>query len=147
MASGMIKIIKQAAMDAVENGNPCDLRFGTVVSTSPLKVRITSDFTIPESLLVVPNHLTNYSITANLGMGTTGGGGSTSNLSFTVVDERLVISSSVVTVDEGEDVTDDLVAEPVDERMLTMFNALEEGDKVVLIRNQGGKLYYILDRI
>lgn len=58
MATGLIDIMKRASLDAMEANQTCDLRFGTVVSTSPLKVQITNQFTIPQSLLIVPEHLT-----------------------------------------------------------------------------------------
>lgn len=66
MASGLIPAIKQTAMDAVDNAQLCDLRYGEVVSTSPLKVKVTSQFTIPSSLLVVPKHLTNYKVSVTM---------------------------------------------------------------------------------
>lgn len=62
MSTGLLDIMKRASMDAMDNAQMCDLRFGTVVSTSPLKVQVTNLFTIPEALLVVPKHLTNYSV-------------------------------------------------------------------------------------
>lgn len=62
MSTGFIPMIKQAAMDAIQNSQICDLRYGTVVSTSPIKVQITNQLTIPSALLVVPEHLTNHSI-------------------------------------------------------------------------------------
>lgn len=73
-------------MDAVENAQLTDLRYGTVTSVSPLKVQITSQFTIPSSLLVVPKRLKSE-------------------------------------------------------------NPLENGDKVALIRQKGGRSYFILDKI
>lgn len=59
MSSGLIQLIKQVALDAVNNTQMCDLRYGTVVSVSPLKIRVTNQFTIPSSLLVVPERLKN----------------------------------------------------------------------------------------
>lgn len=62
MATGLIDIMKRAAMDANENSKPCDLRYGTVTSESPLKVQITNQFILPESILIVPEHLTDHEI-------------------------------------------------------------------------------------
>ena len=129
MSTGMIEIMKVAAMNAIENSKPCDLRFGTVTSVSPLKVQITTNLVIPESLLIVPQHLTDYSVKANLGVT------DASTVSLSVSDETLIYST-------GSEET-----EPVDERTLTIYNSLEIGDKVALIRNQGAKLFYILDRV
>jgi hypothetical protein len=62
MSTGLLQIIKEASMNAVDNAQMCDLRYGTVTSVSPLKVQITNQFVIPQSLLVVPQRLTNYSL-------------------------------------------------------------------------------------
>lgn len=98
MASGLLKLIKEAAWDAVENSQICDLRYGEVVSIDPLKVRITPQFTLPSSLLIVPHSLTKYNVNFN---------------------------GSFLTVD----------------------NSLKIGDRVALLRQQGGQTYFILDRI
>ena len=62
MASGLIDIMKRASLDAMDANQMCDLRYGTVVSVSPLRIQVTNLFTIPESLLVVPQHLTDYEV-------------------------------------------------------------------------------------
>lgn len=66
MATGLIDIIKRAAMDAIDNAQMCDLRRGTVVSTSPLKIKVTDSLTVPSKLLIVPQHLTKYDVTVEL---------------------------------------------------------------------------------
>lgn len=102
MASGLIKIVKQAALDAMANEQMCDLRYGTVVSTEPLRVQISSQLTIPSTLLVVPQSLTTHRVNVTIG-----------------------------------DVP----------QIMTIRNELKLGDKVVLLRKQGGQSYFILDRI
>lgn len=102
MATGLIEIIKRASLDAMENAQMCDLREGTVVSVSPVKVKVTNLFTIPSSMLIVPQHLTNHDVEVEL---------------------------------FGE------------EQTLTIRNELKVGDKVALLRKQGGQSYFILDRI
>ena len=98
MSTGLLQVIKQAAVDVMENSQLCDLRLGTVSSVSPLKVRINNQLVIPQSLLIVPQHLTKYQIMLN--------------------DESVTIN-----------------------------NSLKIGDKVALLKSQGGKSYFILDRI
>lgn len=114
MATGLIEIMKRASLDAMENGKPCDLRFGNIVSTNPLKVQITTELIIPEALLIVPKHLTNYKVDVSFSGSTTHDG------------------KTFSTSDSG---------------VLTIKNSLKVGDKVALVRNQGGKVYYILDRV
>ena len=62
MATGLIDIMKRASLDAEENSKPADLRVGTVMSTKPLKIQVTNQFVIPESMLIVPEHLTDHEV-------------------------------------------------------------------------------------
>ena len=71
MSTGLIDIIKRASMEAINNAQMCDLRFGTVTSVNPLKVQITNQFTLPQKLLIVPKHLTDYTVEVTLGVETT----------------------------------------------------------------------------
>ena len=121
MASGLIDIMKRAALDATDNAQMCDLRYGTVVSVKPLKVQITNLFTLPESLLVVPQHLTDYEIKV-----TTTGHGWATELG-------------------GADFHRHEINE--NKKTMTVHGALQVGDKVALLRKQGGQSYFILDRI
>ena len=62
MATGLIDVIKRAAMEAIHNAQMCDLRVGTVTSINPLRVQVTNQFTVPEALLIVPKNLTDYDV-------------------------------------------------------------------------------------
>lgn len=139
MSTGILNIVKQASLDAMENAQICDLRYGKVVSASPLKVQITQQFIIPESLLVVPQHLTNYKLECTF---------TESNQSISGVTEK------------SEDLKDE--EDPLKKhthkfsvqlpsrggrQTITVHNGLKVGDKVALVRKQGGQSYFILDRI
>jgi hypothetical protein len=121
MASDLIPLIKKAALDAMDNTQLCDLRYGRVISTSPLKVKVTDQFIIPASLLVVPQHLTNYKMTVN-------------------VDWTTNDNSEPETVDSHNHGIRGT-------KTMTVYNALQTGDKVALLRKQGGNSYFILDRV
>lgn len=114
MSTGLIEIIKRASMDAMENAQMCDLRYGKVISTSPLKVQVTNQFIIPQSLLVVPEHLTDHEVAVTVNWNTT-------------------------TTDHGHKISGN--------NMMMVHGALNIGDKVALLRKQGGQSYFILDRI
>ena len=126
MATGMVKIMKQAAMDVVDNAQMCDLRYGTVISTSPLKVQVTNQFTIPSSLLIVPQHLTDYTVGVSFSWNTESKSGGGGDAAFASHDHAVVSSNN---------------------RVMTIHNGLKVGDKVALLRKQGGQSYFILDRI
>lgn len=129
MASGLIDIMKRSALDAVEAGKPCDLRYGTVISIAPLKVRVTNQFIIPKSMLIVPEYLTDYEIEVTVspdyGWNTqnrSGGGGEAAFASHNhdIYFER---------------------------KKIKIHGALKVGDKVVLLRQAGGQHFLVLDRL
>ena len=124
MSSGLIGIMKEAAMSAMRNEQMCDLRVGTVVSASPLKVQITNQFTLPQSLLIVPQNLTDYELEVTVDWTTGNKSGGSAEASF--ASHNHAISGT---------------------KKIKVHNALKVGDKVALLRKQGGQSYFILDRI
>lgn len=102
MASGLLEVMKLASQQANEAGQPTDLRVGTVTSINPLKVQISSQFTVPSALLIVPQSLTEHEVKVKI---------------------------------------DDV------EKTITIYNELKTGDKVAMLKKQGGQSYLILDRI
>ena len=124
MSTGLIDIIKRASIEAVDNAQMCDLRYGTVVSTSPLKVRVTNLLTIPSSLLVVPEHLTDHTVSVTMNWKTENASGGSGESSYASHSHNIDGTKSI-----------------------TIHNALKVGDKVALLRKQGGQSYFILDRI
>lgn len=133
MASGLVELMKRASMDAMDNAQMCDLRFGKVISTAPLKVQVTNQFIIPQSLLIVPEHLTDHEVAVTIDWNTenhththsisdtyTGGGGASSETHNHKV---------------------------VGKKTMLVHGALKVGDNVALLRKQGGQSYFILDRI
>lgn len=141
MASGLIDIMKRAAIDAEEAGQPCDLRTGTVKTVSPLSIQVSSQLILPESLLIVPEKLTDYTMKVTFDWNTE-----------YVPDHTHSYSGSDSRGDSHSDITDpankhlhQIVSNKT--KTITIHNALQVGDKVVLIRKRGGQFFYILDRI
>lgn len=124
MSSGLVGAVKQAALNAVDNAQMCDLRFGEVVSISPLKIKVTNNFTIPSSLLIVPEHLTNHTVNVSIDWTTGSRSGGSGDSAFS--EHNHSVSGN---------------------KTMTINGALKLGDKVALLRKQGGQSYFILDRI
>ena len=120
MSTGLVNLIKQIAVDAVDNSKIPDLRFGTVMSESPLKVRVTNQFIIPESMLIIPQHLTDYEVKVTIDL-----------------------TYEWETQDESEHNHDIMI----NQKKMKIHNKLKTGDKVALLRKQGGQSYFILDRL
>jgi hypothetical protein len=74
-------------------------------------VQVTHQFTIPESMLVVPQHLTDYEVDVDL--------------DWKDEDDTPILGT----------------------KKLKINNGLKVGDKVAIMRKQGGQSYTILDRV
>ena len=139
MSTGLLNIIKVASMDAVDNAQLCDIRYGTVSSTSPLKVKITNQLIIPQSLLVVPHHLTNYSVECTMSQSEESISGETEKSDGLKNEDKLLSEHThkfTISTGGGES-----------KQTIIINNALKVGDRVALLRQRGGQSYFILDRI
>ena len=76
MTTGILDVVKQVAVGAVEADKPSDWMVGTVVSDKPLKIKVSNTLILPATFLVVPKHLTDYSVdvTVSWVTGDQGGG-------------------------------------------------------------------------
>ncbi|WP_240415663.1 DUF2577 domain-containing protein [Paenibacillus periandrae] len=116
----ILNIIKQAGSGAVEAGNPVNILFGNVTSSNPLEVNVDQRFTLSEDFLIIPESLTAFTIELNHqhSYQDAGAGG------------------------DGTRSTDTALMEPI-----VIRRGLEAGDKVLLVRMQGGQQFIVLDRV
>lgn len=131
----LLPIIKQAAMDAVDATNPCDILTGTVINNSPLEVRVDSSLILRASdgVLEIAESLMEKEIKIPL------------NLQLT--------AEAVEFIPEGEaDVTafashSHPINSVSEELTIKISDGVQIGDKVILIRKAGGQRFYVIDRL
>lgn len=139
MSTSLLGIIKEATMNTMANSQLCDLRYGKVVGVSPLKVQITNQFVLPQSLLVVPQHLTTYEIECTVAQSTEQVSGKT--------EESEELEGEIEPISTHTHKFSITQSSGGSKQKITVHNALKLGDKVALLREQGGQSYFILDRI
>ena len=119
-AKGIIKKVHQAAVEAVESTKPVNVCFGKVISASPLQI-------LTEKQLVLSRNVTDFKtkITA----------GNIKNYYYTgdVNSGTAPVSPSHV--------------HAVGTIEVTVHNGLAVGDGVILIRQQEGQKFIVVDRI
>lgn len=142
----LVKTIKKAAVDAMEAVKPVNICFGTVESTDPLLINVEQKMRLGKSQLVLCRNVTDYSISVSVnwkadaysqpagsgGSGQTKPGGNpehthefeTPGTKGTAHDHNISGKKEIV-----------------------LHNALSVGDEVVLLRQQGGQKYVVMDRI
>ena len=126
-ANGIVKKVHQAAIDAMESTKPVNVYFGEVVSASPLKINVEQKMVLGEKQLILTRNVTDFKtkITA----------GNIKNYYYTgdVNSGTAPVSPSHVHAVGTIDVT--------------VHNGLAVGDGVILIRQQKGQRFIVVDRI
>ena len=126
-ANGIVKKVHQAAIDAMESTKPVNVYFGKVVSASPLKINVEQKMILGEIQLILSRTVTDFKtkITA----------GNIKNYYYTgdVNSGTAPVSPSHV--------------HAVGTIEVTVHNGLAVGDGVILIRQQEGQRFIVVDRI
>lgn len=122
----LIRVIKQCAIEAIEASKPTIVVFGTVTSEAPLKVKLdlNNALEIGEKHLILTRTVTDYDtdMTVDHIVERRAGGGG--HPSFQAHDHKYTGRKS-----------------------FQVHHKLLSGDKVVMLRVQGGQRYVILDRV
>lgn len=126
-ANELVDTLKRAAVEAVEAGKPVNVYFGEVVSASPLKINVEQKMILGEKQLVLSRNVTDFKtkITA----------GNIKNYYYTV------------DVNSGTAPVSPLHVHAVGMIEITVHNGLAVGDGVILIRQQEGQRFIVVDRI
>lgn len=127
-AVGIAKKIKRAAIEAQESTKPVEICFGKVTSDSPLKILVEQKLPLGEGQLILTRNVTNFKTYIT--------GGNVKNYYYTGNDTdggtAPVVPSHVHAIGKVQ---------------ITVHNGLVVGDEVILIRQQGGQKYIVVDRI
>ena len=140
-ANELVDTLKRAALDAVEASKPVYVYFGEVQSTSPLRINVEQRMLLGEKQLILSRNVTDFSTMVTIDW--------TSESSFST-------HSHTVKGDNGSGGTIDLTSETKNlahahkitgKKKITIHNGLAVGDEVILIRQQEGQKFIVVDRI
>lgn len=128
-SSDFVKVIKKSAIEAVNNSKPADIFYGTVQSISPLTIFIDQKLILSEKFLIIPESLTDYE----------------TEISFDDPSVKQVFTTW--NMEETSESTPSKISfkEKIKHK-ITVYNSLKVGEKVILLRQQGGQKYMVLDR-
>lgn len=116
--------IAKIALNAVAWSMPCEVKFGTVVSTSPLKIQVEQKLTLEEQHLILTSNVKDFTV----------------NMTMEHFTEETSGGS-------GYGAFDNHRHEYKGKKQFTIHLGLSPGEKVILLRVQGGQKYIVLDRI
>lgn len=123
-----VKTIKRAAVDAVYATKPVEVCFGKVSSASPLKILVEQKMTLGEAQLVLCRNVTDYKTDIS--------GGNLQNFYYVGSPPN----ASTLPVSPAH-------VHAMGKIQVTVHNGLVVGDEVILLRQQGGQKYIVVDRI
>lgn len=123
-ATELTKAIKKAASKAVKAEKPVEVCFGKVTSASPLQILVDQKFTLGAAQLVLTRNVTDFTTNVTVSWNTENKSGGSGESSFASHNHAITGRKSI-----------------------TVHNRLVVGDEVILIRQQGGQKYVVVDRI
>ena len=125
MLADLLECMKKAALEVVKDGKPMAIVFGRVVAVNPVEIQISQKLILKESLnqIVFTRNVTDYQLSVSpVGWGT--------NVAYVNVDGYSESHSHTVNGSK-----------------LNVYNALKVGESVILLRQEGGQQYVVLDRM
>lgn len=123
-AMGFLENIKRAAIEAYHSSMPTGIYFGTVISVSPLKISVEQKITLTEKQLILTSSVTDYDLEM-------------------IVDHQTEDESG----GNGEDSFSTHRHDYTGTKTFRVHNALTIGEKVIMIREQGGQRFVVLDKV
>lgn len=130
----LTKAIKRAAVEAVNASKPVEVCFGKVTSASPLKILVEQKMTLGEAQLVLCRNVTEYTVEMTVDHYTENETAHTHAVQDTYTGGGSSSPTKHLHAYRGR-------------KKFTVHNGLVVGDEVLLIRQQGGQKYIVVDRI
>lgn len=140
-ANGLVEALKRAAIEAMESKKPVNVCFGKVVSAMPLKINVEQRMDLGEGQLILCRSVTDFAATVTVDWTTESGLGIHSHTVNGTGESGDAISMTV----EGSDLTHG--HRMAGKKVVTVHNGLDVGDEVILIRQQYGQKFIVIDRI
>lgn len=147
----LMKTIKQAAVEAVDAQKPAEVCFGKVTSVSPLKIVVEQKMILGEAQLILSRNVTDFKAEVTVNMETE---------SSLEMDADALVLKSVQSKDcnmdsfemdasifENDQLDIAHTHQLIGRKEITIHNSLVVGDLVILIRQQRGQKYFVMDRV
>ena len=126
--------IKNIALNALEASKPSGIFFGTVVSASPLKIQVEQKMTLGSEFLVLSTLVQDFTVTMTVDHQTE------------AETEHTHVVHDTYTGGGSSDPTSHL-HEYKGTKSFRVHLGLKQGEKVILLRVQGGQQFIVLDRV
>ena len=123
-ADDLLKMVKKAAVDAINASKPANMVFGKVINISPLKIKIDQKLVLTSAQLVLSRNVTDYRLSVTMNHTTDNKSGGSGESSFASHNHSVTGTKT-----------------------MTVHNSLKVGEEVILMQMSGGQKYIVIDRI
>lgn len=139
----IIETIKKAALDAIENSSPASVMFGTVTNTNPLEILVEQKLLLTNDFLILTKNVVDYQteVTVNWSTEQKNLNANHTHTCNVVSDEEVSVTIENQNIDLAHNHT------IIGKKTITVHNRLKQNDKVILLQQQGGQKFVVLDKI
>lgn len=123
-ANALVEAMKKASREEREASKPVQVYFGEVISKSPLNINVEQKMVLGENQLILTRNVTDFVTMISVNWETEDKAGGEEETASETHAHRI----------SGQ-------------KQIVVHNALETGDEVILIRQQEGQKFIVLDRI
>lgn len=120
----LVRLIKRAALEAVAASAPMAVCFGTVTSTEPLKITVDQKKILSTAQLILTSNVRNHTVRMKVQHETEAAAGGSGDAAFSSHKHGYT-----------------------GEKSFELLLGLKTGEKVILLRCNGGQKYIVLDRL
>ena len=138
--ANLVELIQQIVKNNNDASSLADVIFGTVTSTSPLKIVVEQKLELTEEFLILTKNVKDYTVNVTMDWST-----ETRSLNANHKHSTSVSGDCSVTV-EQKDINLTHSHNIKGTKSITIHNALKNGDKVILIQQMGGQKFVVLDK-
>ncbi|MCI8824711.1 MAG: DUF2577 domain-containing protein [Lachnospiraceae bacterium] len=159
-ATDLVKLIKQASLDVIDSIKPVNVFFGEVISSSPLKINVEQKMILGENQLILSRNVKDFETEVDIDFETEAASADMAhshNAVFNVaVASEVLPEESEITINNTVESSMEIGEAAVNSshshtlsgrKKITVHNSLVAGDKVILIRQQEGQKFIVIDRI
>lgn len=163
MSSSLGEVIKKMAVGANDANAPTSVLFGTVTSVEPLEITVEQKLKLTEEFLVLTKNVKDYTVNVAMDWNTETTSLNANHSHSTEVNSNISVSSDISPNDNNQKITNNVTGEvsvSVEQKNINLthkhsikgtksiivHNALKINDNVILIQQQGGINFVVLDK-
>ena len=141
--SDIIQTIKKAALDAIENSSPTSIMYGTVTKTKPLEIQVEQKLLLTSEFLTLTKNVIDYEVEVSINWDT-----EQQNLNSNHTHNCTIVPNEEISVTiENQNIELTHNHTITGKKKITIHNGLKQNDKVILLQQQGGQKFIVLDKI